>query len=318
MDAAPVLIVRGRYRDFALLKTPILGVLSRASRIATNAYCALQSAMGKPVYFFSARYDPPEIQAADGYAYHVAIQRYNRDYAASLSDAVSTYANAEWWGGEIEGTISHEAIACFLGDTAELMIKFAEVLPPDRIRVALVDFHNDCVEETRKVLRSMFAKYNSCIEADKLEDAMRYKLHGIRVDTSKELVDRSIAANATPVDYGPSPRLIRLLRETIDNEWRNWELDSDARSRAEQWCKAVKIMVSGGFTHEKISSFESAEVPVDFYGMGSALLSNCVEQGTTTDFSAVIMKTRVGDNWVNTAKAGRRANYDSSLKVVRW
>ena len=32
----PVLKVRGRYRDFALLETPTLGALTRATRIATN------------------------------------------------------------------------------------------------------------------------------------------------------------------------------------------------------------------------------------------------------------------------------------------
>src|SRR5512138_2233553 len=34
----PVLKVRGVYRYFALLETPTLGILSRASRIATNVY----------------------------------------------------------------------------------------------------------------------------------------------------------------------------------------------------------------------------------------------------------------------------------------
>ena len=32
----PVLRVKGRYRDFALLETPILGALARGSRTATN------------------------------------------------------------------------------------------------------------------------------------------------------------------------------------------------------------------------------------------------------------------------------------------
>lgn len=34
----PVLKVRGRYRDFALLETPSLGILTRASRVSTNVY----------------------------------------------------------------------------------------------------------------------------------------------------------------------------------------------------------------------------------------------------------------------------------------
>ena len=41
MERQPVLKIRGRYRDFALLETAILGVLTRASRIATNVYDVL-------------------------------------------------------------------------------------------------------------------------------------------------------------------------------------------------------------------------------------------------------------------------------------
>jgi nicotinate phosphoribosyltransferase len=53
----PVIRVRGRYRDFALLETPMLDALGRASRIATNVYNTLEAARGKPVLFFPARFD---------------------------------------------------------------------------------------------------------------------------------------------------------------------------------------------------------------------------------------------------------------------
>src|SRR5688500_3665379 len=36
LNAETVIRVRGRYRDFALLETPTLGVLTRSSRVATN------------------------------------------------------------------------------------------------------------------------------------------------------------------------------------------------------------------------------------------------------------------------------------------
>ena len=76
-QVVPVLKVRGRYRDFALLETPLLGVLTRLSRIATNTYRFLQAAHGKPVLFFPARFDLPQTQMYDGYAYYVGVQRYN-------------------------------------------------------------------------------------------------------------------------------------------------------------------------------------------------------------------------------------------------
>ena len=48
----PVIKIRGRYRDFALLETPMLGILSRSSRIATNVFNVLRAAKGKQVLFF--------------------------------------------------------------------------------------------------------------------------------------------------------------------------------------------------------------------------------------------------------------------------
>jgi nicotinate phosphoribosyltransferase len=70
----PVLKVRGRYRDFAMLETPTLGTLTRGTRIATNVYQVLEAAGGKDVLFFPARFDAHELQAADGYSYHIAVQ----------------------------------------------------------------------------------------------------------------------------------------------------------------------------------------------------------------------------------------------------
>jgi nicotinate phosphoribosyltransferase len=53
MNVEPVIKVRGRYRDFALLETPTLGILTRSSRVSTNVYETLTAARGKPVLFFS-------------------------------------------------------------------------------------------------------------------------------------------------------------------------------------------------------------------------------------------------------------------------
>ena len=81
---APVMNVRGRYRDFAILETPTLGALTRGSRVATNVYEVLKAARGKHVLFFPARFDAHEVQAADGYAYQIAVQLFNQNYGKSL------------------------------------------------------------------------------------------------------------------------------------------------------------------------------------------------------------------------------------------
>src|SRR2546425_6673783 len=98
-NVSPVMRVRGRYRDFAILETPTLGALTRGSRVATNVYEVLKAARGKTVLFFPARFDAHEVQAADGYAYQIAVQLFNQNYGKSLSAFVSTDAQGDWWGG---------------------------------------------------------------------------------------------------------------------------------------------------------------------------------------------------------------------------
>ena len=159
LHAEPVIKVRGRYRDFALLETPTLGVLTRSSRVATNVYETLMAARGKPVLFFPARFDMHEVQAADGYAYNIAIQRFNMDFSHQIGSFVSTDAQGDWWGGAGGGTVAHAAIASFLGDTAEAMMQFSRILSANIPRLALVDFNNDSVRDTLRVLEVMFRKY---------------------------------------------------------------------------------------------------------------------------------------------------------------
>ncbi len=47
LNVQPVIRVRGRYRDFAILETPTLGILTRASRVATNVYETISGCAGK-------------------------------------------------------------------------------------------------------------------------------------------------------------------------------------------------------------------------------------------------------------------------------
>src|SRR5574340_1315108 len=183
LNVQPVMRVRGRYRDFALLETPTLGILTRASRVATNVYETLEAARGKPVLFFPARFDLHEAQAADGYAYSIAVKRFNRDHAQDLGPFISTDAQGDWWGGAGGGTVAHAAIASFLGDTAEAMMAFGQVLPASVPRIALVDFNNDSVRDSLLVLKRMFARYRELMDAGEGEQAAKYKLYGLRLDT---------------------------------------------------------------------------------------------------------------------------------------
>jgi nicotinate phosphoribosyltransferase len=307
-DVFPVLRVRGRYRDFAILETPTLGALTRGSRVATNVYEVLKAARGKQVLFFPARFDAHEVQAADGYAYQVAVQLFNQSYGKSLSAHVSTDAQGDWWGGAGGGTVAHAAIACYLGDTAEATMAFAATRPPEIPRIALVDFRNDCVGTSLQVIRTLFKRYLELVREGKGEEARKYKLFGVRLDTSSDMRDVSVPPlGDRRLDCGVNPRLVFAVRAAIDGEWESWDLSGEDERLAAEYCRDVKIAVTGGFTPARIRQFEELGVPADIYGVGSWLLSSCDACGTSNDFTADVVRVRIHGKWYDLAKTGRKA-----------
>lgn len=307
LNIQPVLRVRGRYRDFALLETPTLGTLTRATRIATNVYNVLVAARGKPVLFFPARFDAHEVQAADGYAYNIAVQRFNLDNDHSLGSFISTDAQGDWWGGLGGGTVAHAAIAAFLGDTVECMLAFAETRPVEIPRIALIDFDNDCVGTTLAVMDAMFSRYRELIDGGYAEAAQHYKLFGVRPDTSGTVRDISVPPlGMRELDMGVTPRLVFYLRQAIDEAWKRWKLPPEWVQPAQQWCRDVNIVATGGFGPKKIRRFEELGVPVDVYGVGSSLFSNSDEEGTNNDFTADVVRIKIDGKWHDLSKVGRR------------
>ncbi|RPH61301.1 MAG: nicotinate phosphoribosyltransferase, partial [Chloroflexi bacterium] len=308
------------YRDFAILETPTLGILTRASRVATNVYETLVAARGKPVLFFPARFDLHEVQAADGYAYNIAVQRFNHDFAQKLGPFVSTDAQGDWWGGAGGGTVAHAAIASFLGDTGEAMMAFSRILPPHIPRIALVDYNNDSVRDTLLVLDAMFAEYRRLLDAGDEAEAAKYKLYGVRLDTSGSLRDASVTPLGDPaLDLGVNPRLVFNVRQGLDAAWERWDFASTGsatawQARAREFCRSVKIVVSGGFNPDKIRKFEKLGVPVDIYAVGSYLFNN--NGSTVTDFTADVVRVKVHGQWVDMAKVGRRALENPHLERV--
>ncbi|HEX9611177.1 MAG TPA: nicotinate phosphoribosyltransferase [Gemmatimonadales bacterium] len=162
-------------------------------------------------------------------------------YAAHIAGAigVSTDAQASWWGSEGIGTVPHALIAAYGGDTVRASQTFAEHMSQDVALITLVDFENDCVGTSLKVAR-----------------ALGERLYGVRLDTSETLVDKSIIPQMGSFKpTGVNPQLVHNVRQALDHEG----------------FRHVKIVVSGGFTVEKIRQFEEHAVPVDAYGVGSSL-----------------------------------------------
>ena len=265
--------------------------------------------------FFPARFDLHEVQAADGYAYNIAVQRFNKDYAHKLGPFVSTDSQGDWWGGAGGGTVAHAAIACFLGNLAEAMLAFSATQPPQIPRIALVDFNNDSVKDSLAVVDAMFARYRELLDAGDDSEAQKYRLFGVRLDTSGSLRDFAVPPLGDPqLDLGVNPRLCFIVRQALDSAWERWTLPLEWQERARQYCREIKIVVSGGFNPEKIRRFEKLGVPVDIYGVGSSLFDN--HGATVTDFTADVVRVQVHGQWLDMAKIGRQPCDNRELESV--
>ena len=151
---------------------------------------------------------------------------------------------------------------------------FADWASDDMNVTVLVDFENDSVRTALEVAH-----------------ALGPRLWGVRLDTSESLVDRSLWGEMG--DFKPTgvnPRLVQKVRDA---------LDADGFS-------SVKIVVSGGFTTDKIREFELNAVPVDAYGVGSSLIRG------SNDFTGDIVAT----DGRQSAKVGRHLRPNPRLERV--
>jgi nicotinate phosphoribosyltransferase len=229
-----VMTIEGDYTLFAHLETVYLGTLARRTLITTNVARVLEAANGKPIIFMPARHDHHRVQTGDGYAAYVA------GAMIGASVGVTSDAQASWWGGRGVGTVPHALIASYGGNTVLAATKFAEWAPDDFNITVLVDFDNDSVQNALDVAR-----------------ALGPRLWGVRLDTSGQLVDRSLWGELGDFDpRGVNERLVRKVRQALD----------------EDGFEGVRIVASGGFTVAKIEEFEQRGVPVDAYGVGSSLI----------------------------------------------
>ncbi len=231
-----VMHITGPLVDHVHLESVYLGILARSTRVASNMRKVVTAANGKPVLFMGDRFDRYENQASDGEAALIGG-----------ASAICTPAMGERTGAAAQGTMPHALIAACGGD----IVKACRVMHdayPDEPMSALVDFNNDCVGDSLKALA-----------------AFGPDLASVRLDTSEKMVDKTLQimgsyqgqSHYTSMN-GVNPELVRVVREALD-------------SNSGQH---VKIVVSGGFTPEKIARFEALKVPVDVYGVGSSIIKN--------------------------------------------
>ena len=260
----PVLTIEGPYEQFAHLDSAFLGALTRATGIVSGMHAYVEAARPREVMLFPARDDHWRQQAADGYAATVA----------GVS-AVSTPAQASWSGAKVLETVSHSLIATYGGDTVRATTKLAERLPDDVQLIAVVDYKNDCVGTSVAVAR-----------------ALQHKLWGVRLDTSPNMVDKSILPQMGDFDpRGVNPQLVWNVRDALDGEGFG----------------DVKIVASGAIDLAKINFFDVEGVPVDAFAVSAA--SVALRIPFTADIVQVEGKAQ--------SKVGRELRENARLERVK-
>ncbi len=150
----PVMTIEGRYLDFGIFETSLLGFLCHSSGIATKAARCKLAAKNKPIYSFGARRVHPAI-----------TPMVERCAYIGGAEGVSTIMGAETIGSEPVGTMPH-ALILILGDTIKAARAFDRIIDSNVPRIALIDTFND-----------------EKFEAIRVSEAMGSRLFGIRLDT---------------------------------------------------------------------------------------------------------------------------------------
>jgi len=150
----PVMALEGRYLDFCLYETPLLGLLCQASGITTMAARVRKAAGKKTLLSFGIRRAHPAL-----------APMIDRSCYIGGFDEVSSIIGAKLLGKDPAGTMPHSLIIA-MGDQVKAWKSFNKHMPKRVPRIALVDTYYD--EKTESILAA---------------EALGKDLYGVRLDT---------------------------------------------------------------------------------------------------------------------------------------
>ena len=151
----PVMTLEGRYLDFSLYETPLLGLLCQASGMATMA-ARVRKGAGK---------DSTILSFGIRRAHPVLAPMIDRACYIGGFDAVSSIIGARLLDLHPTGTMPHSLIVS-IGDQVKAWKSFNKYMPKDVPRIALVDTYYD--EKTESIMAA---------------EALGKDLYGVRLDT---------------------------------------------------------------------------------------------------------------------------------------
>lgn len=152
-----LLRIKGRYLDFGIYETALLGMLASASGWATAAREVKTIAGDTRVLCFGARHVHPAVAPV-----------MERASLVGGVDGASCILGAKLAGATPQGTVPH-AIFLIMGDSIKVAKAYHELMPTGESRTVLVDTFKD-----------------ECEEALRVAEALGKNLDAIRLDTPSE------------------------------------------------------------------------------------------------------------------------------------
>ena len=149
--------IKGKYSNFGIYETALLGVLASSSGWATAAKEVKEAVGDRPAIIFGARHVHPAVAPV-----------MERSAIIGGMDGSSCILGAKLAGIEPKGTVPH-AVMLIAGDTLKVAKKYDEIMPEEDARLVLVDTFKDEAEETLRIA-----------------EEMQGRLQGIRLDTPSE------------------------------------------------------------------------------------------------------------------------------------
>ncbi len=150
----PIMTIGGKYLDFGIFETTILGLICQASGIATQAARIVRAAEGRTVLAFGSRRMHPALSPI-----------IDRNAYIGGCAGLATKLSGELLGIPASGTIPH-ALILLMGNTVEATKAFDKIIEKKVPRITLIDTFND-----------------EKFEAINVAQSMKGKLYGVRLDT---------------------------------------------------------------------------------------------------------------------------------------
>ncbi|MDX2199229.1 MAG: hypothetical protein SF069_09700 [Phycisphaerae bacterium] len=262
-----VMVIEGLFGELVNLETTYLGMLA-FSGAATEMDAIVEAAAGLPVIDMAARHYPYEIIEQTAYAAAVG------GAAGTSTRAGHRYVNTWLSAGQpdririgdgparefkLYGSIPHCLNAVFGGSSIDAARAYAEKFPEVPLTV-LIDFEGRELDVCREAARVFGPRLA----------AVRLDTHGGRVhqgghtEPDRAFVER-VAGRA------PDPRAARMALEQY-GFGTGVTIEAAYHVRAaldEAGGKQAKVLVTSGFTAEKVRAFRAAAAPVDGFGTGS-------------------------------------------------